>query len=222
MVPYENKKTGISEAQFQIGAKGYIQLAIRSGQYKKIVTSTVKKGELKSYNPITDEYVFEPILDMEVRESLPVIGYYASFTLVNGYTKELYWSKEKMLAHANRYSTAFSLEATKGKYPKVSYEDYLKGKYPEKDEWLYSSNWYKDFDGMAQKTMIRQIISKWGVMSIDLQKAYESDMGVISESGEVTYVDNQKPDAADIAEQEIAENANSEELVVDSVVEEIL
>lgn len=219
LVPYKNK-SGVTEAQFQLGSKGYRQLAIRSGQYRKIVASVVKKGELKSFNPITEEYVFEPILDMELRESLPVVGYYASFELVNGFQKEIYWSKEKMLAHADRYSSAFSLNAKGGRYPKVSYQDYLDGKYPAKDEWLYSSFWYKDFDGMAEKTMLRQLISKWGVMSIDLQRAFTSDMGVLNESGEVKYVDNLPEDPAETAETEIAEKANAEELVIEADAEE--
>lgn len=219
LVPYKNK-SGVTEAQFQLGSKGYRQLAIRSGQYRKIVASAVKKGELKYFNPITEEYVFEPILDMELRESLPVVGYYAAFELVNGFQKEIYWSKEKMLAHADRYSSAFSLNAKGGKYPKVSYQDYLDGKYPAKDEWLYSSFWYKDFDGMAEKTMLRQLISKWGVMSIDLQRAFTSDMGVLNESGEVKYVDNLPEDPAETAEAEIAEKANAEELVIETDAEE--
>ena len=219
LVPYKNKN-GVTEAQFQLGSKGYRQLAIRSGQYRKIVASAVKKGELKSFNPITEEYVFEPILDMELRESLPVVGYYAAFELINGFKKEIYWSKEKMLAHADRYSSAFSLNAKGGKYPKVSYQDYLDGKYPAKAEWLYSSFWYKDFDGMAEKTMLRQLISKWGVMSIDLQRAFTSDMGVLNESGEVKYVDNLPEDPAETAETEIAEKANAEELVIEADAEE--
>ena len=219
LVPYKNKN-GVTEAQFQLGSKGYRQLAIRSGQYRKIVASAVKKGELKSFNPITEEYDFEPILDMELRESLPVVGYYAAFELINGFKKEIYWSKEKMLAHADRYSSAFSLNAKGGKYPKVSYQDYLDGKYPAKDEWLYSSFWYKDFDGMAEKTMLRQLTSKWGVMSIDLQRAFTSDMGVLNESGEVKYVDNLPEDPAETAETEIAEKANAEELVIEADAEE--
>lgn len=194
LVPYKDRKTGISEAQFQIGSKGYRQLAIRSGQYKRIVTSVIKQGELRSYNPITEEYVFEPVTDPEAREKLPVIGYYASFTLVNGFQKEIYWSKEKMIEHAKRYSQGYRSDCQKG----TAY-----------------TFWSKDFDGMAEKTMIRQLISKWGIMSIEMQKAFESDMGVLNESGEVRYVDNQDDDPAEIAAAEIAENANKTELQVD-------
>ena len=213
MVPYENK--GVKEAQFQLGYRGYIQLAIRSGQYKRIVASVVKEGELKRYNPITEEFDLDPLPE-SVRNNAKVIGYYAMFELTNGYKKELYWSKEKMLAHADRYSKAFSLNATKGRNAKVSFADFEAGKVAAEDMWKYSSFWYKDFDSMALKTLLRQLISKWGIMSIDMQKAYESDMAVISEDGTPIYIDNQPEDPADIAEVEIDENANKEEFVVDA------
>ena len=103
--------------------------------------------------------------------------------------KAMYWSKERMLAHADKYSQAFSLNATGGRYPKVSYADYEAGKVPESDMWKYSSFWYKDFDGMAYKTMLRQLISKWGVMSIDMQTALDSDMAVINSDGTKDYVE---------------------------------
>lgn len=196
LVPYKDRKTGISEAQFQLGSKGYKQLAIRSGSYRKIVTSVIKQGELKSFNPITEECVFEPVLDPNVREKLPVVGYYAMFTLVNGFQKEIYWSKEKMIEHAKRYSQGYRTDLQKG---------------------TQYTFWSKDFDAMAEKTMIRQLISKWGIMSIDLQRAYESDMGVLNESGEVRYVDNHEDDPAEIAATEIANNANAEEIVIDAV-----
>lgn len=196
MVPYKDRKTGISEAQFQLGSRGYKQLAVRSGSYRKIVTSVIKQGELKSFNPITEEYVFEPVLDPDVREKLPVIGYYAMFALVNGFQKEIYWSKERMIEHAKRYSQGYRTDLQKG---------------------TQYTFWSKDFDAMAEKTMIRQLISKWGIMSIDLQRAYESDMGVLNESGEVRYVDNQEDNPAEIAATEIANNANAEEIVIDAV-----
>lgn len=188
IVPYKD------EAQFQLGAKGYKQLAIRSGQYRKIITSVVKKGELKSFNPITEEYEFEPILDVKVREKLPVIGYYAAFELINGFKKEIYWSREKMEEHAKRYSQGYRSDIRSNtKY----------------------TFWSKDFDGMAEKTMIRQLISKWGIMSIDMQKAFESDMGVIGPTGTPVYVDNTN-DPKELADFEISQNANKEELVIDA------
>ena len=100
-----------------------------------------------------------------------------------------------MLAHADKYSQAFSkdggtVKTRYGEKKKVSYADYLTGNYDPKDAWMYSSFWYKDFDGMAYKTMLRQLISKWGIMSIDMQSAIDADMAVINEDGTKDYVDN--------------------------------
>lgn len=189
LVPFKDKKNGVTNAQFVLGYKGYIQLATRSGQYKRINAMEIKEGELISYNPFDDEIELEYCADEVLRDSLPTIGYYAMFEYQNGFRKIIYWSKEKMLIHADKYSAAFSLNGTGGQYAKVSYADYTAGKYSKKDEWLYSSFWYKDFDGMACKTMLRQLISKWGIMSVDMQKAYEADGGVIGENGEVSFSD---------------------------------
>lgn len=170
-----------TSAQFVLGYKGLVQLALRSGQYKRLNVVSVKDGELCGWNPITEEFSIFPIEDEGEREKAPTVGYLASFEYLNGFTKTIYWSKEKMVAHADQFSAAFSKEATKGRYPKVSFADYEAHNYPAKDEWLYSSFWYKDFDGMAHKTMLRQLISKWGVMSIDLQTAFETDAKAESE-----------------------------------------
>lgn len=190
MVPYDDKKRGRKVAQFQLGYKGYIQLAIRSGNYKKINVLPIKEGELVHFDPLNEEIDVRLIEDDEERENAPTVGYYAMFEYLNGFKKAIYWSKKKMLRHADKYSAAFSLEARPGKYPKVSYADYVAGNYDPKTEWLYSSFWYKDFDGMAQKTMLRQLISKWGIMSIEMQKAFDGDMSLVNEDGTFDYVDN--------------------------------
>ena len=191
MVPFNDKKRGTKVAQFQLGYKGYIQLAIRSGYYKKLNVLAIKEGELVKFDPLNEEIEVNLEEDDAKREALPTIGYYAMFEYNNGFRKAMYWSRERMMAHADKYSMAFSAD---------KYRDLLAGKIPQGEMWKYSSFWYKDFDGMAYKTMLRQLISKWGIMSIDLQKAMDGDMAAINEDGTVDYVDNsadyaQAPDA---------------------------
>lgn len=199
MVPYDNSKKGVKEAQFQLGYKGYIQLAIRSGQYKKLNVLAIKEGELVRFDPLNEEIEVHLIEDEELREEAPTLGYYAMFEYTNGFRKAIYWSKRKMLAHADKYSKAFSVGETTiktryGEKKKVSFADYEAGNYAKDDEWMYSSFWYKDFDGMAYKTMLRQLISKWGIMSIELQTALGADMAVVREDGSMDYVDNEPDD----------------------------
>lgn len=189
MVPFNDSKRGCKVAQFQIGYKGYIQLAIRSGQYKKLNVLAIKKGELKKYDPLNEEIEVELIENEEDREKEETIGYYAMFEYLNGFRKTLYWSKEKMEAHAIKYSMGY--RAKKG-----------------------YTFWEKDFDGMAYKTMLRQLISKWGIMSIDLtmQKALESDMAVINDNGTYDYVDNNEMETIEIENNEVSEEIKQEEV----------
>lgn len=187
LVPFNNKKKGIQDAQFVLGYKGYVQLALRSGQYKSINVEIVKQGEYKGRDPMTGDPRFQFLEDDDEWERLPVIGYMASFEYLNGFRKVLYWSKEKMMNHADLYSAAFSRKA---------YENLIAGNIPQGEMWKYSSFWYKDFDSMAKKTMLRQLISKWGIMSTDIQVAYESDSRVIdeTESGQlVPQVEEESP-----------------------------
>lgn len=203
MVPFDNSKKGCKEAQFQLGYKGYIQLAERSGYYKKLNVLAIKKGELIRYDPLDEEIEVELIDDDVIREETPAMGYYAMFEYENGFRKTMYWSKKKMMAHAEKYSPAFSRNGGA-----KTLELLEQGKIPEKDLWKYSSFWFKDFDGMALKTMLRQLISKWGIMSIDLQKAIDKDMAVIQEDGSADYVENAADEIDNdnvVAEQEIKE-----------------
>lgn len=208
MVPYNDKKKGMV-ATFQLGYKGYVQLAERSGYYKKLNVLSIKEGELIRYDPLNEDIEVNLIEDEEERENAKTIGYYAMFEYHNGFRKAIYWSKTKMLKHADKYSQAFSLNGTsKGKYSKVSYADFEAGNYDKATEWLYSSFWYKDFDGMAHKTMLRQLISKWGIMSIDMQKAYEGDMALVNDDGTFDYVDN-APDHANVSAESVTVNTEN-------------
>ena len=167
LVPFNDSKKGYKVAQFQLGYKGYIQLAIRSGQYKELNVLAIKKGELIKYDPLNEEIEVKLIDDEEERENAETIGYYAMFEYTNGFRKSLYWSKAKMEKHALKYSKGYS--AHKG-----------------------YTFWEKDFDGMAFKTMLRQLISKWGIMSIQMQQAVEKDMATINTDGTYEYVENEE------------------------------
>ena len=173
LVPFNDSKKG-KVAQFQLGYKGYIQLAIRSGQYKKLNVLAIKEGELIRFDPLNEEIEVQLIEDEDEREAAETIGYYAMFEYTNGFKKAMYWSKKKMEAHALKYSQGYAADKRKG------------------TAWTF---WSKDFDGMAYKTMLRQLISKWGIMSIEMQSAIDADMAVINDDGTKNYVDNQ-PDEA--------------------------
>lgn len=185
LVPFNDSKKGYKVAQFQLGYKGYIQLAIRSGQYKKLNVLAIKKGELVKYDPLNEEIEVNLIDDEEERENAETVGYYAMFEYTNGFRKSMYWSKAKMEKHALKYSSGY--KAKKG--------------------YTY---WEKDFDGMAYKTMLRQLISKWGIMSIDMQQAVEKDMTTINTDGTYEYVDNEETMIIEQEEPQEVENQSEE------------
>lgn len=185
MVPYNDRDRG-KVAQFQMGYKGYIQLAMRSGQYKKLNVLDIKEGELKHFDPLNEDIEAMLIEDPEARENAQTVGYYAMFELVNGFRKTLYWSKGKMKAHAKKYSQGYASDLRNNK------------------QYTF---WSKDFDGMAFKTMLRQLISKWGPTSIEMQSAFESDMGVVTDNGQITYVDNEPLDDSPPVYETTAEEA---------------
>ena len=159
VVPYGDK------AQFQVGYRGFVQLAIRSGQYLDIDVFTIKDGEYKGRDKTTGKPIFEFIEDDGVAETKEVIGYMATFTLINGFNKQLYWSKEKVKKHAKQYSKSF-------------------GNGSKTDLWSNA------FDLMAMKTVLKQLLSKYGLLSVELQQAIEADQAVIDEKGNKEYVDN--------------------------------
>lgn len=134
IIPYGNV------AQFQMGYKGYIQLALRSGQYRHINVISVHEGELKSWNPLTEEIE----IDFTAKQSDKIIGYAAYFELINGFRKTIYWTKEQVQAHKQRFSKS-------------------------------SFGWQRDWDAMATKTVLKALLSKWGILSIDMQSATTKD-----------------------------------------------
>lgn len=158
VIPYGDK------ASFQIGYKGLIQLAWRTGQYKTINVVEVYEGELVSQDKFTGTYEF----DETTRKSDKIIGYYAYFKLINGGEKGEFWNVERITKHATRFS-----------------QTYKKG----------YGNWKDDFDGMARKTALKNLLSKWGILSIEMQTAIQRDQSVTVdvESGDFEYVDN-KPE----------------------------
>lgn len=160
------------EASFQLGYKGYVQMAIRSGEYEKIKVLPIKKGELKKWDELDEEIEVELIADQVERENAETVGYYGMIKLKNGFKKSIYWSKEKMVKFAEEYSQSYKQR-----------KDY--------------SFWVKDFDLMASKTLLRQLISKWGIMSLEMQRGFKADMGVITSDiqdknsdFDVDYIDN--------------------------------
>ena len=177
LVPFESKakrdrqgnviKPACLKAQFVLGYKGYIQLALRTGQYKRLNVLEVKSGELGGWDPFEERFhEMHFIEDFEKRAAMPTVGYIAHFEYINGFQKTLYWTADQMMSHADKDSPAFSAGA---------YKKLLNGEIPQNELWKYSSFWYKDFDGMAKKTMLRQLISKWGIMTAEMTMAYERD-----------------------------------------------
>ena len=189
-----------AKAQFVLGIKGYVQLAIRSGQYKDIDAIEIKEGEYLGRDTETGKHRFSFIVDDDERDSRPVIGYLAYFEYLNGFKKSVYWSKTKVMNHADKYSPAFSAEGM------IKLE---KGEIPQEEMWKYSSLWYTDFDEMAKKTVLRQLLSKWGMMSIEMQQAYVHDSQFIQMGENGSFVGEAEEPIS--AEGQAAEAENGQE-----------
>ncbi len=182
VIPYNNTKAGTQEAQFQIGYKGIIQLALRSGQICKLNVTEVYKGEIKGQDFITGDYIFSRAPENE-RTPENIIGYVAYFKLVNGFEKMLYMSKEEMEAHALRYSQTYK-----------SKQEYVKK----------SSKWTTDFDAMASKTVLKLLLSKYAPLSVEMQMAFKADQSIMRESAE-DYNYDDAPEEQEIREEAIDE-----------------
>ena len=184
VIPYKNKKRGVTEAQFQIGYKGFQQLALRTGQYKHINTTEVRQGEIGKRNRLTGEIDWNWIDDESERLETPIIGYVNYFCLLNGFESTFYMSKEEMNAHALRYSQTYK-----------STISYIKEQ----------SKWTTDFDAMALKTVIKLNLSKNGVLSTELQDAIRADQSVMREENKYEYDDNDEQSIIDAQKaQEVA------------------
>ena len=154
----------------------------------------IKEGELIRFDPLNEEIEVNLIQDEEAREEAPTVGYYAMFEYLNGFRKSIYWSREKMVAHAKKFSPGYQRDLEKG------------------SQYTF---WSKNFDEMAFKTMLRQLISKWGVMSIDIVQAVDADMAVIREDGTKEYVENEESfvdtKAADVETEELVGGEHQEQ-----------
>lgn len=181
LIPFEDRRNNRTVCTAQIGVNGYKQLAMRTGQYLDIDAIEVRKGEYKGRDKFTGKPTFEFVSDDDVREELPIIGYLAYFELLNGFKKSIYFSQEKMLKHADKYSQAFSREA---------YEKILAGKMDASEMWKYKSPWYDSFTGQSLKTVLKQLLSKWGILSTELVDAIRADQGVpVVEDGNIVSVE---------------------------------
>lgn len=184
IVPYNNKNG--KAAQFQMGYKGFIQLALRTGKYKTINDAVIPHGVLVSYNEVTGELV----LDFE-KESVGVPdGYVCYFELINGFHKTIFWSREKVEKHAKQFSQAFR----KGYGP-----------------------WSDNFDQMALKTVIKAALSKYGILSIEMQTAIERDQAVVTATGNedtdaIDFVDNNAGAGILLEEPKIGSGENETDL----------
>lgn len=191
IVPYNNKQkdgTWKVVAQFQIGAKGFKQLALRSGQFVTINDTDVREGEIKEYNRLTGLITFEWIKDEKVRLATPIVGYASYFKLLNGFEKIHYMTVDELNDHGLRFS-----------------QTYKKG----------FGLWKDDFDSMARKTVIKLNLSKNAPLSVEMQKAIITDQAVVNEAEteDVDYVDHD-PAENKIDETVEAGNAAKEELKI--------
>lgn len=159
IVPYNDKNKGML-AQFQMGYKGYIQLALRSGEYKYINAIEIKEGEIKGYNILTGELNLEFIEDLDKRLEAKTIGYASYIEFNNGFRNTLFMTVAQVENHAKKYSQSYQYDVNYNKK---------------------NSNWSKNFDAMALKTVLKLNLSKFGALSVEVQKALQTDGLVVNE-----------------------------------------
>ena len=183
--------------QFQIGYRGFVQLAMRTGQYKSMNVVNIHEGELISWDPFTEEIELEIMQDQEARAKLPIIGYASVFILLNGFKKVSYWPTERVEAHARKFSKAFN-----------------------------NGPWKSDYNAMARKTVLKDMLNHWGPASVEVATAVKFDQSVIKhdEGGSEypEYVDSTSeevhalPESNIDAEFRLAQEAKAESLRLDA------
>ena len=171
IIPFNTKNpdgTKSVKASFQIGYKGFIQLAMRSGQFKTIHTSLVKEGEIASRDRLSGVIDFNWIDNDIEREGRKTIGYVAYFRLLNGYEATLFMSIDELNAHGKKFSKTFGNQY---------------------------GLWKTDFDSMASKTVIKLLLSKYAPLSIDMQTAVQTDQASFNDAEnteDISYIDNEE------------------------------
>ena len=170
VIPYKDWRSGKNVATFQLGYKGLLQLAMRSGVFKNLNAVEIYEGELKSRNRITGEIE----LDETASTTGAIIGYAAYMELTNGFKKTFYMTREEVEAHAQKYSQSYSYDLKNNKKTSV---------------------WSTNFDAMAKKTVMKLLLSKYAPTSIEMQgkdlvNALQADQAAITAEGEYVYVDN--------------------------------
>ena len=168
MQDYESYK-----AQFQIMSGGRLQLAYRSGQYKDLDVIEIREGEYKGKDKRTGKPVIDFIEDDDLRETKPIIGYYAYFELLNGFFKCIYVPKSKAIAHATRFSKAFDPVL----YDKIQRAEQLSG---WKEEKKAETPWIQHFDTMACNLALRMLL-KNAPKTIEMKTAEEKEFEIESE-----------------------------------------
>ena len=160
VVPYKNR-SGVFEAQFQLGWRGIVQLALRTGQYKAINVIDVYENQFKSFNYLTEELD----ADFSIQGTGKIVGYACYLEMISGFKKTTYWTVEQTQSHGRKYSKTFN-----------------------------NGPWKTDFDAMAKKTVLKNTISKWGILSIEMQTAIKVDQAILKddEGNEVEYVDHEE------------------------------
>jgi len=170
IVPYDVKQSDGSKktmAQFQIGWKGFVQLALRTGQFSRINTTDVREGEIAFMDRLSGDIDFQWEADTDKRLKLPIIGYVAYFRLVNGFEASFYMTKAEVTAHAKKYSQSFRAGF---------------------------GNWKDDFESMALKTVLKLLLSKKAPLSIEMTRAIETDQATfndVDETHDIDYIDNE-------------------------------